>query len=55
MTGWRPDWLPLPPQLKGHDEELVKARYQQECPNGPSWEELEEWKRESWRREVRGV
>jgi hypothetical protein len=56
MSGWVPDWTP-PPAEKGDDEAEVEALYREEMrkqglPELP-WASLEEWKRESWRREYR--
>ena len=51
---WEPDWMPLPDEPLGDDEEAAKALYyaQTEGYLHP-WEELDEWKRQAWRRELR--
>ena len=53
-AGWRPDWT-LEPAPKGADEAEVKALYYREAGvnAGLSWRQLQEWQRESWRREYR--
>lgn len=49
---WKPDWS-LPPEPVGEDEEQVRAFYfrMTEGQARKDWGELEDWQRESWRRE----
>lgn len=54
---WTPDWT-LPPAPKGDDEEAVIAFRAVELRAVPQetvvpWDALDEWQRESWRREYR--
>lgn len=51
MNEWKPDWI-LPPEPLGDDEEEVKKLFYSEKPL-LKWDELQEWQRESWRREYR--
>jgi len=52
---WQPRWK-LPPEPIRDDEEQVKDLYFKTI--GPRdlipWERLQEWQKESWRREYRG-
>lgn len=56
---WKPTWT-LPPEPQGNDEPFVKDFYYQHFLDrgtsaGKSWRQLEEWQRESWRREYRAT
>ena len=50
---WEPDWrLDLAPE--GPDEPQVRKLYESQTPEERTpWEELEDWKKDSWRREYR--
>lgn len=45
--------MPLAPEPIGDDEPQVRAAYEREVPDGEPWDQLPDWKREAWRREVR--
>lgn len=50
---WKPDWI-VKPEPAGDDEEFAKALYDAYVGStGIPWDELDEWKRESWRLEYR--
>lgn len=60
-AAWNPDWT-LAPAPKGDDEHFCEALYEaqvrtlgKDAIQQPAWDELPEWKRESWRREYRNV
>jgi hypothetical protein len=50
---WTADWLPLPAESPGADEDAVIRLYHQEVDDGPAWSDLAEWQRKAWRRELR--
>ena len=61
MNDWNPDWK-IEPAPKGEDEAQAEALYEthvrtlgKDAVRQPAWDELEEWKRESWRRELRNA